>query len=165
MDKDLIFNKDAFNDIPEYCEQTVYLKKGRVLGIPYDMENLQLEYTYLGKKIIINIIADTVDKSVIPDTVTVSKTLGVKICDEKEELSWYDAMAKFDNNPESEWRLPTMAEIHTMHEDSGVTGFSQGWYATSTEMSCRGIYAFDLYDKEHMNGDRDESYLIRLVKK
>ena len=64
--------------------------------------------------------------------------------DEPEQMNWYDAMKKYENNPEG-WRLPTKEEWGAIFENleaidkafvrAGKKPLFKGWYWSSSEYS------------------------------
>ena len=91
------------------------------------------------------------------------RTIVLALDDEPEQMNWYDAVKKYENNPEG-WRLPTkeewgaifenLEEIDKAFVNASKKPLPRGWYWSSSENSY--YYAWSAY--------LDNSYLGHATK-
>lgn len=72
------------------------------------------------------------------------RTIVLALDDKPQRMNWYDAMKKYENNPEG-WRLPTKEEWGAIFENleaigkafvnAGKKPLPRGWYWSSSEYS------------------------------
>ena len=82
------------------------------------------------------------------------RTIVLALDDEPQRMNWYDAMKKYENNPEG-WRLPTKEEWGAIFENleaidkafvnAGKKPLPRGWYWSSSEYSNYYAWYANLY--------------------
>lgn len=101
-----------------------------------------------------------------PPTKQVSVTFEVKEVDEPRTYTWDEAMAAFDRNEASEWRLPTRTELAIMYESRAeIGGFTDGRYWSSEEEN-----EYASWNQRFSNGVQNyyfktNSFAVRLLRK
>lgn len=101
------------------------------------------------------------------DTKVTPSSFIVKAEDEPEKMTWVEAMERFTNNPESEWRLPTRAELLIMYINRKDIGnfIEKGDYWSSSEKNS-GIAWVQLFNDGYQLGyTKYHTRLVRLVRK
>ena len=96
------------------------------------------------------------------------RTIVLALDDEPEQMNWYDAVKKYENNPEG-WRLPTKEEWGAIFENleaidkafvrAGKKPLKKNWYWSSSDTddgwawysNLIGSYGLDTYGKYGSN--------------
>ena len=87
--------------------------------------------------------------------------LEVKTSDEKNTLTWHEAMKGFSDG----WRLPTKEELNVLYQHKDVVGgFANFFYWSSTEYSSTNAWYQSFNFGVLNNGAKTATCLVRAVR-
>lgn len=101
-----------------------------------------------------------------PTNKQVSIIFEVKAVDEPQRYTWTEAMAAFDDNQDSPWRLPTKTELAIMYETrKQIGGFTSDAYWSSSESISSYSWIQQFSDGAQLNYFKSSSFAVRAVRK